>query len=268
MSEHDEAVAWQTGVWNRISDIYLREIDVRFVAVVDHCLRRAALREGESVLDLGTGTGAVAVRAAASVGESGRVTAVDLSPGMLSLAQQRAAETGATNLDVREGRAEAIPAADSSVDAIVASLSLMYAIDREAAARECARVLRPGGRMVAAVWSGADDADIVRFQQTAGAFAPPPPVPGVGPGALADPTLFLEQLNDAGINAGIETEVTEFEFANFEQAWDVLAGVTTANLDDERRAQAKQAVQNVMWPDPSTPRVFKNRTQFIVGTRA
>lgn len=267
MSEHNEALAWQTGVWDRISEIYLREVDPRFVPVVDHCLERAALREGEAVLDLGTGTGAVAVLAAAAVGEQGAVTAVDLSPEMLSLARRRAAAAGLSNIEVCEGRAEDIPVGDAGVDAIIASLSVMYAIDRAAATRECARVLRSGGRLVAAVWAGPEDADIVRFQQTAGAFAPPPPVDGVGPGALADPAPFLAQLEQAGIAAVVDTEVVEFEFAAFEQAWDVLAGVTTANLDDERRAQAKQAVQDAMWPDPRSPRVFKNRTHFIVGTR-
>ena len=267
MGEQTEALAWQTGVWDRISDIYYREVDPRFAPVVEHCLRRADLRAGESVVDLGTGTGAVAVLAAAAVGQRGTVAAVDISPHMLALAAKRVAATGLDNIDLREGRAEEIPADDASVDAIIASLSLMYVIDRAAAARECARVLKVGGRLVGAVWAAADHADIVRFQQTAGAFAPPPPVPGVGPGALAEPGDFLAQLEDAGITAAVETEVVEFEFASFDQAWDVLAGVTTANLDAERRAEAKRAAQGAMWPDPSSSRVFKNRTNFIVGRR-
>lgn len=267
MSEHDEALAWQTGIWDRMSDIYLREIDPRFAPVVEQVLRRAELRDGQRVLDLGTGTGAVAVAAAGAVGPSGTVLAVDLSVDMLALLAERLSGSGVENVELREGRAEDIPADDGSVDAIVASLSLMYAIDRAAAARECARVLRPGGRLVAAVWAGPDEADIVRFQQAAGAFAPAPPVPGVGPGALADPASFLAQLADAGIAAGVETETVEFEFATFEQAWDVLAAVTTAGLDDEGRTRAVQAVQELMWPDPASPRLFRNRTQFIVGTR-
>lgn len=267
MSEHDEGLVWQTGVWDRISEIYAREIDSRFAPVIDHCLDRAALREGESVLDLGTGTGTVAVLAATAVGGRGGVTAVDLSPEMLSFARQRAEAAGLSNIEVLEGRAEEIPASDGQFDAIVASLSLMYALDRGAAARECARVLRTGGRFVAAVWAGPEEADIVRFQQTAGAFAPPPPVPGVGPGALADPSSFLGQLEEAGIAVDVATEVVEFSFDDFQQAWDVLAGVTTANLDAERRQQAKQAVQDAMWPDPGSPRMFTNRTQFIIGSR-
>ena len=90
---------------------------------------------------------------------------------------------------------------------------------RAAAAREISRVLKPGGRFVAAVWSGPESSDIVLFQQTAGSFAPPPPVPGVGPGAMADPDIFLAQLADAGIEADVQTEVQEFDFDDFESAW-------------------------------------------------
>ena len=82
---------------------------------------------------------------------------------------------------------------------MLASLSLMYVIDREAAAHEIARVLRPGGRLVGAVWAGPERADIVLLQQTAGSFAPEPPVPGVGPGALGEPASFLAQLGEAGL---------------------------------------------------------------------
>lgn len=265
MDTKDEAFRWQVGVWDRISDTYVRDIDSRFTGVVTRCVELAGLRPGDAVLDLGTGTGAVAARAAQAVGPAGTVLGVDVSPDMLMIARARTAEPHVRFL---EGRAEDIPADDGAFDVLVASLSLMYVIDREAAARECARVLRPGGRFVAAVWAGPDMADIVRFQQTAGSFAPPPPVPGVGPGALADPTPFLEQLRHAGIAAEVTTETIEFAFDNFEHAWDVLAGVTTANLEPERRDQAKQAVRDAMWPDPASPRTFVNHTHFLVGKRA
>ena len=92
------------------------------------------------------------------------------------------------NVRFREGRAEGYPCGRWRSAMVLASLSLMYAVDRAAAAQEIARVLRPGGRLVAAVWSGPEQCDIVLFQQTAGRFAPSTPVSGVGPGALADPT--------------------------------------------------------------------------------
>ncbi len=265
--QQEEALAWQVGVWDRISQMYLREVDRRFVPVVEHVIRRANLRTGNTVLDLGTGTGAVALQAAPLVGPSGRVTGADISTDMLDLARKRAAELGHANLDFQEGGAEAILAEDASFDAVLASLILMYVIDRAAAARECARVLRPGGRFVASVWARPEECDIVLFQQTAGRFAPPPPVPGVGPGALADPEPFISQLAEAGIDASVETESLGFDFDDFSTAWDVLAGVTTAALDWERRAEAKAAVQAVMWPGGVGPRHFRNVTQFIVGRR-
>ena len=142
----------------------------------------------------------------------------------------------------------------------------MFVIDRDAAAREIARVLRPGGRLVAAVWGEPEHCDIVRFQQIAGSFAGPPPVPGVGPGALADPRTFLQQLAAAGIEARVEREMLGFEFDNLQAAWDVLASVTTAHLAPESQAEAKAAVRAAMYPDGDRPRQFRNLTQFIVGT--
>jgi SAM-dependent methyltransferase len=184
---------------------------------------------------------------------------------MLALARRRLGDSGYTNVDLREGRAEQLPAGDGTVDVLLASLSLMYVIDRAAAAREVRRVLRPGGRFVAAVWAAAERCDIVLFQQTAGKFAPPPPVPGVGPGALADPTGFVAQLADVGIDARVETEELGFDFPDFGLAWEVLAGVTTAQLAPERRQEAKEAVQAVMWPRGQGSKRFRNVTQFLVG---
>jgi SAM-dependent methyltransferase len=186
---------------------------------------------------------------------------------MLMVAQHQAETLGVRNLHCREGRAEAIPVDDEACDVVLASLSLMYALDRVAAAREIARVLRRGGRLVAAVWAGAEQCDLVRFQQTAGRFAPTPPVPGVGPGALADPSPFVNQLAEAGIAAHVDTETLGFDFASFAQAWEVMAHVTTSQLAPAQQQEAKAAVLALMWPQGDGPRHFRNVTQFIVGQR-
>ena len=196
----------------------------------------------------------------------GAVTGVDISPEMLRLAERRAAMAGLNNIQFREGRAETIPAEDSSFNVVLASLSLTYVIDRAAAAKEIVRVLRPGGRLVAAVWAAPEMCDIVRFQQTAGSFAPKPPVANVGPGAMADPTLFVKQLAEAGLTAKVETQDLGFVFDTFAFAWEVLAGVTTAKLDPGRIEEAKEAVRQLIWQKPNEPRHFRNVTQFIVGS--
>ena len=262
---HEEGLAWQTGVWDKISDLYLEKVDQRFVPVIEGVIDRAEIKPGESVLDLGTGTGSVALRVATLVGNDGRVVGNDISHEMLRFAAQRAKDQGITNVEFHYGRAESIPADDSSFDVLLASLSLMYVIDRRAAAREIGRVLRPGGRFVASVWAAPDKCDIVLFQQTAGGFAPRPPVPGVGPGAMADPGDFIDQLSQAGVEVEVDTESLGFEFDDFESAWDVLAGVTTANLAPEVQEQARNAVRQLMWNDDDKSRFFQNATQFIVG---
>ena len=87
-----------------------------------------------------------------------------------------------------------------------------------------------------------------------------------GPGALADPSGFLAELERAGIRASVESETTGFVFDDFSSAWEVLAGVTTAQLPPERQQEAKAAVRAKMLPEGDGPRHFRNLTQFIVGT--
>jgi SAM-dependent methyltransferase len=186
---------------------------------------------------------------------------------MLALARQRASELGLDNISFREGRAEAIPVADAAFDVVLASLSLMYVIDRAAAAREIARVIRPGGRLVASVWAGPEQCDIARFQRIASSFAPVPPVPGVSPWALGEPAPFLAQLADAGIDARVETETLSFSFDDFASAWETLSGVTIAQLALDVQQQARAAVMAAMWPQGDGPRYFRNATHFITGQR-
>src|SRR5262249_52509342 len=127
--------------------------------------------------------------------------------------------------------------------------------------------LRPRGRFVAAAWAGPESCDIVLFQQTAGRYAPPPPVPDVGPGALAEVTPFLAKLAGTGIDAKVETEVVGFDFDDFDSAWSVLASVTAAQLAPDRLEEAKTALRQLMWPRGDGPRRFRNTTQFLIGSK-
>jgi SAM-dependent methyltransferase len=266
VGDEAEARAWQVEVWDRMSEAYRSEVDRRFAPVIERVIASADLKAGERVLDLGTGTGAVAEKAAPAVEPGGSVLAIDISPEMLAQAAQRASQAP-VGFQVAEGSAERIPAADASLDVVLASLSLMYVIDRARAAREIARVLRPGGRLVASAWAGPERCDLVLFQETAGRFAPAPPASGVGPGALADPRSFVQELARAGIEAHVETDVVEFDFDDFAAAWKVFAGVTAGMLTPERKQAARAAVQEVMWPDPRQPRRFSNGALFIIGQR-
>jgi SAM-dependent methyltransferase len=108
------------------------------------------IREGETVLDLGSGAGVDAILAARAVGPAGRVLGVDMTPEMLIRARANAAAAGLANVEFREGRLEALPVDDDSVDAVTSNCVINLVPDKAAVFREIHRVLRPGGRLVVA----------------------------------------------------------------------------------------------------------------------
>ena len=111
-------------------------------------LAAAALREGETVLDLGSGAGFDAFLAARAVGPTGRVIGVDMTDEMLAKARANARQTGVSNVEFRKGYIEALPVEDASIDVVLSNCVINLVPDKAAVYREVARVLRPGGRMV------------------------------------------------------------------------------------------------------------------------
>jgi arsenite methyltransferase len=106
-----------------------------------------ALKAGETVLDLGSGAGLDAFLAARQVTPIGHVIGVDMTPAMLERARAGAAKLGATHVEFREGRLEALPVGDASVDAVTSNCVINLVPDKAAVFKEVARVLRPGGRI-------------------------------------------------------------------------------------------------------------------------
>jgi SAM-dependent methyltransferase len=107
----------------------------------------AELREGERVLDLGSGGGIDVLLSAKRVGPGGRAFGVDMTDEMLALARRNAAEAGATNVEFLKGRIEEIPLPADSIDVVISNCVVNLAADKGAVFREIARVLRPGGRV-------------------------------------------------------------------------------------------------------------------------
>ncbi len=107
----------------------------------------AELREGERVLDLGSGGGIDCFLAAGQVGPTGRVTGLDMTPSMLELARNNLAKLGLTNVEFIQGEMERIPLPDASVDVIISNCVVCLSPDKDAVFREAFRVLAPGGRM-------------------------------------------------------------------------------------------------------------------------
>jgi arsenite methyltransferase len=108
----------------------------------------ASLKEGETVLDLGSGAGFDCFLAAKKVGESGRVIGVDMTPEMLDKARENARNGDYTNVEFRLGEIENLPVADSSVNAIISNCVINLAPDKKRVFKEAFRVLRAGGRVM------------------------------------------------------------------------------------------------------------------------
>src|SRR4051812_13728221 len=130
----------------------------------------AGVNAGDRVLDIACGTGNATVAAAA---RGAHAVGVDFEPALLALARARAPE-----VDWLEGDAAALPVGDGEFDVVLSAFGVMYAPDHEAAAREIARVARPGARIALAAWTPGS-----LMPAMGGVLAPylPPPPPGSGP---------------------------------------------------------------------------------------
>ncbi len=107
----------------------------------------AELREGETVLDLGSGGGIDVILSAKRVGSTGTAYGLDMTDEMLTLARQNARDAGVTNVHFLKGVIEEIPLPADSVDVVVSNCVINLSVDKPAVLAEIARVLKPGGRI-------------------------------------------------------------------------------------------------------------------------
>jgi SAM-dependent methyltransferase len=130
-------------------EIYLPRIFIPWARLL---LERAALRPGEAVLDIATGPGTVARLAAEQLGPKGRVVGADLSEAMIAIAKAKPPSAGAATIEYLVSPAAPLTVEDGGFDVVTCQQGLQFFPDRAAAIREMHRALKPGGRVVAAVW--------------------------------------------------------------------------------------------------------------------
>jgi ubiquinone/menaquinone biosynthesis C-methylase UbiE len=164
-------------------------------------LDEVAVAVGERVLDVGTGPGTVARRAARRVSRTGRVVGADLSPVMLGIARGKPTPEGAATVQYVRCRADALAVPDGAYDVVTCQQVLQFVPDRVAALAEMRRAARPGGRLAVVVWSDLEDSPsfaalTAGVRQVLGARAAE--AYRAGPYGFTDPTALADALRAAG----------------------------------------------------------------------
>jgi SAM-dependent methyltransferase len=161
----------------------------------------AHLHPGQRVLELAAGPGDTGFMAAELLAPGGVLISSDGAEGMLAVARERAQELGIGNVEFRQLELEWIDMPTADVDAILCRWGLMLCVDPAAAVAECRRVLKPGGRLVAAVWDEPErNPDMVlpgKVMVSLGLMSPPP-AGGPGPFALSAPGALADLLQGGG----------------------------------------------------------------------
>ena len=265
MTAPDERTVRVAGVFDRASATY-DDVGVDFFApLAAELVGRARLREGDAVLDVGTGRGAALRPIAAAVGEHGTALGIDLAAGMVE--RTRADLAALPQVRVELGDAEHPPARDGGWDAVVASLVLFFLTDPPAAVARLRGVLRPGGVLALSSFSTGDS----RWGVVPAAVAPylvGDPIPMPGRSWFDTDEAVAELLAGAGF-VDVESVVVEHRSVYRDPehwlAWTWSAGgrqlwerVDPARID-EAQAAALRAVATIAEPDGSLVEVYRPR---------
>ena len=199
MSNSDQRDFWSGPSGNPWVDFQPR-MDATLAPVLEAVMARAAPQPGQSVLDVGCGTGASLIAAAGAVGREGRVTGLDISPVLLGLARRRT--EALPQVEVIEGDAAEVRV-DRVHDLLISRFGVMFFDDTAAAFRNISRNLRPGAHLVMAAWAPAgqnpwwmDPAAAARAR-----VGTPPKVDRTQPGPFAweDAERVTRMLCEAGL---------------------------------------------------------------------
>lgn len=190
----------------------------------------AGVSAGDRVIDVATGTGNAALRAAA---RGASVLAVDYEPALLALARERV-PTAAAAIEWVEGDAEALPAPSGQADVVVSVFGVMYASDHARAARELMRVLAPSGRVALAAWT--PGSFMPAMGSVVAPYLPPPPASGGFPSRWGDPDSLTALLNGAGARVlEKRTEQLVLRCGDVEEAAEFLIRTAGHIVSEERR---------------------------------
>ena len=245
----------QAAAWDRLTELRQH----LYGAVTWQMLAAADLQPGDQVLDIAAGTGDQSRQASRLVGPEGSVLATDISQEMLEVAARRAEQEGLGNITTLAMNAEQLDLLENQYDAVISRFGLMLIANIQHALAEIRRVLKPGGRLAALVWSKPehnplftlDEAILAKWRATEEAKGPQADV-----FSLADAVLFASRLKQAGFQeAQVQVIPLTFHFPSFEVLtawWGSSWKEALAKLDSGPRRrlleEARQAVRQFEGP--------------------
>jgi SAM-dependent methyltransferase len=248
----DELRARLRGMWAAVAAGWAEHAayaDARGAKAAETMLALTTPQPGERVLELACGTGGLGLAAAERVAPAGQVVLSDVVAEMTSIAAGRASALGLTNVTTRELDLEQIDEPDASYDVVLCREGLMFAPDPARAAREIARVLRPGGRFAVAVWGPREQNPWlgVVFDAVSAETGAPVPPPGVpGPFSLEDSGKLAGLFSDATLADVVVGDLSvPMRARSFEEWWErtcALAG-PLAKLLESLSEEAAQAIR-------------------------
>src|SRR4051812_5055171 len=256
-SPTDDLRAGLRGMWASVADGWAEHAeyaDARGARVTERMLELTAPRSGDELLELACGPGSVGLAAAPRVS---RVVVSDVVPEMTAIAVARAAQLGLVNVSSRELDLEQIDEPDGAYDVVVCREGLMLVPDPARAAREIARVLRPGGRAAVAVWGPRVRNPWlgVLFDAVTAQLGAPVPPPGLpGPFSLTDAGDLAAHLRAAELSGvAVEEVPVPLRAPSFDAWWSTVTALAgplakmLANLPggtvDGIRAEAARALR-------------------------
>jgi SAM-dependent methyltransferase len=201
------AAGWKK--WWRVVERAAQPVSNRLVDL-------AQIGPGMRVLDVATGSGEPAVTAARRVGPSGRVLAIDQSPGMLAIGRERADALRVTNLEFSESDGEALTIVERDFDAVLCRWGLMFMPNLDRALNGFRQRLVAGGRIAVSVWSTPDKVPLISIgaEMVRKLVNQPPPAPAaLDPLRLGDSSILTDALVRSGFrDIQIERMPVTFEF--------------------------------------------------------
>lgn len=190
--------------WQEAADAWYRwspTLNTWLGAATEKMLDMAGIKTGSRILDVAAGAGEQSITAARRAGATGHVLATDISANILEYANEMALKNGLTNIETKVMDGENLTLEDSSFDAVISRVGLIYFPDQQRALKEMLRVLKPGGKIAAVVYSTPDKnkffsipVSIIRNR----ANLPPPLAGQPGPFSLGAEGVIEKAFTDAG----------------------------------------------------------------------